>query len=390
MAETPANNVNSTPSGFAARAQGHRLHFLVSGEERLKGLLGLIDSARSDLQLCYYIVVDDAAGRQLRDALLRAVGRGVAVSLLVDGFGSSGSDHLLLPLRESGAKVEVFSPRWSRRYLIRNHQKFAIADGSRAMLGGFNIADAYFASPVEDGWADLGVEIEGPVVADLRLWFDQLMEWVGDPRAQWRAMRRRIRNWQPGTGSVRLLLGGPTRVLNSWAQSVKRDLETATRLDIMTAYFSPSPGMIRRIRKVAGKGPARLVLAGKSDNAATIGASRLLYRRLLECGVGLWEYGASKLHAKLLVVDDAVYVGSANFDMRSLFLNLELMLRIEDAELAGRVRRLIDDHAQGSLAVTPQWYRARSTVWNRMRWTLSWFLVAVLDYTVARRLNLGL
>ena len=84
------------------------------------------------------------------------------------------------------------------------------------------------------------------------------------------------------------------------------------------------------------------------------------------------------------------YFGSANFDMRSILLNLELMVRVEDATLAQKVRDMIDHLEGASRPVTLEWYRREATIFNRMRWRLSWFLVSVIDYTVARRLNLGL
>ena len=96
------------------------------------------------------------------------------------------------------------------------------------------------------------------------------------------------------------------------------------------------------------------------------------------------------MHTKLIVLDDAVYFGSANFDMRSLYLNLELMLRIEDAALADRMRAFVEWQMKGARKITPQLHAERATVWNRFRWGLSWLLVSVLDYTVSRRLNLGL
>jgi cardiolipin synthase len=390
MEERPASVAYCDPPSFEVDAQGHRFDFHADGKARLGALVELIDSAKTDLKLCYYIFVDDMTGRKVRDALLAAQGRGVAVSLIIDGFGSMGSDQLLAPIRDAGGTLLVFSARWNRSYLIRNHQKFVIADEKRALVGGFNISDAYFAPPAENGWNDLGVAIEGPVVIDLLRWFEGLKEWVGNPHAQWRGIRRRVRDWEPGTGPVRLLVGGPARGLNTWARSVKRDLDVASKVDLMIAYFSPSPGMIRRIRRAAMRGDTRLLLAGKSDNAATIGASRLMYRRLLERGAKIWEFDACKLHTKLVVIDDVVYFGSANFDMRSLFINLELMVRVEDPGLAQRVREFIGEHLPASHHITPAWHHKRATIWNRLRWTLSWFLVAVLDYSVARRANLGL
>ena len=156
------------------------------------------------------------------------------------------------------------------------------------------------------------------------------------------------------------------------------------------AYFSPAVRLLARIGRIAKKGRTRLLLAAKSDNGATIGASRILYGKLLKRGARIWEFSPTKLHTKLIVLDDAVYVGSANFDTRSLYINLELMLRIEDKALAERLREYFDQHLPASLPITRELHRQRRTLLNRVRWTLSWFLVNVVDYTVSRRLNLGL
>ena len=90
------------------------------------------------------------------------------------------------------------------------------------------------------------------------------------------------------------------------------------------------------------------------------------------------------------MLDDAVYIGTANFDCRSLYLNQEFILRIEDAAFAERMREFVAWHLPGSIEITPAVHKARATWWNRLRWRLSWFLVAVLDYTLSRRLNLRL
>jgi cardiolipin synthase len=134
----------------------------------------------------------------------------------------------------------------------------------------------------------------------------------------------------------------------------------------------------------------RLVLASRSDNSTTIAAARLLYGPLLRSGVEIYEYQPCRLHMKLLVIDDAVYIGSANFDMRSLFLNLEIMLRIEDAGFASEIRRFIDRNADESEQITLQVHRARRTPFRLIKGWLSYFLVGVLDYKVTRRLNFRL
>jgi cardiolipin synthase len=375
---------------FQVDAQGHRLTFFPDGRERLAALLELIGSATRSLKICFYIFTPDRSGGKVRDALAAAALRGVEVSLIVDGFGADADETFFAPLVESGARFCSFSPRWNLRYLIRNHQKMVVADSRRAMLGGFNVEDSYFAAPGQDGWEDLAFTVDGPVVAQVEQWFDGLEEWSTNPRAQFRSIRRKVRAWDGGEPPVQLLIGGPTRGLSSWARCVGRDLVCGERLDLIMAYFSPPPRLLKRIRRIARRGRTNLVMAAKSDNSTTVGAARALYRRLLHAGARIWEFEPRKLHTKLIVLDDAVYLGSANFDMRSLFLNLEIVLRIEDAALAERMREYVAERIEQSLEITPNLHEERSTVWRRIRWRASWFLVAVLDYTVSRRLNLGL
>jgi cardiolipin synthase A/B len=378
------------PKPFAFVAQGQSLMFHPAGAERLEALLELIGAARERLQVSFYIFAGDGSGIAVRDALAAAAARGVDVSLIVDGFGTPAREAFFRPLREAGGRFCWFSPRWTQRYLIRNHQKIVIADGRIAMIGGFNVADDYFGKPENGAWSDLAITIEGSAVDALTQWFVQLERWTRDPRPRWRTIRNMVRDWQAGDGPVRVLIGGPTRGLSSWARCVRADLTRARRLSMLMAYFSPSNRLVRLIGRVARRERALLVLAGKSDNGATIGATRSLYDYLLRRRAQVWEFEATKLHTKMIVIDDVCYFGSANFDMRSLYLNLEVMLRIEDRALAERLTQYIEDHLTGSRKITPLLHKERAGLLNRVRWNLSWFLVAVVDYTVSRRLNLGL
>ncbi len=392
MDDPPSNRDSGycAPSPFAVEAQGQTLSFYPDGRDRLEKLIALIEEARDSLKLCFYIFAEDDVSTLVRDALAAAAERGVDVYLVIDSFGASADDAFFAPLVDAGGTYCRFSANWSQRYLIRNHQKMAIADGARAMIGGFNIADAYFKGPGEDGWHDLAIVIEGDCVKRLCDWFDQLERWTASEHHRWRAIRRMLREWDPGDGPVQWLIGGPTRGLSSWARCVSRDLSTCSRLDMVMAYFSPPKSLLKRIGNSARKGETRLVMAAKSDNGATIGASRSLYHGLLKRGAQIYEFEPRKLHMKLIVLDDAVYLGSANFDMRSLYVNLELMLRIEDRGLADRMRQFIDGHIPASTEITPALHARRSGLWTRIKWNLSWFLVAVVDYTVSRKLNLGL
>ncbi|HSQ94763.1 MAG TPA: phosphatidylserine/phosphatidylglycerophosphate/cardiolipin synthase family protein [Croceibacterium sp.] len=378
------------PEPFQVTAQGQELCFFPSGSGRLEQLLKLVDEAETSLKLAFYIYADDGCGRKVRERLVAAARRGVKVSLIVDGFGAAVNDAFFAEFKDAGGRFCIFSPHWNPTYVIRNHQKIVVADDRIAMLGGFNIEEDYFAPPEKNGWRDLAFTVEGSLVERVAAWFEQLEQWTRDPHAHFRSIRRRVRAWDPGTAPVQLLIGGPTIGLSTWSRSVSRDLIHGERLDMIMAYFAPAYRLRKRIRRIAEKGHTRLILAGKSDNAATIGASRTLYKKLLRARAHIYEFQACKLHTKVIVLDDSVYIGSANFDMRSLYVNLEIMVRIEDPALADRMRQFVGEHIPASLHITPAIYREWATPLNRVRWWLSWFLTSVVDYSVSRNINLGL
>ncbi|WP_267379225.1 MULTISPECIES: phosphatidylserine/phosphatidylglycerophosphate/cardiolipin synthase family protein [unclassified Sphingomonas] len=376
---------------------GNRLTLLTEGATRWAALIATVEGARTSLRALYYIYADDAAGRAFGDALIAAAGRGVRVTLIVDGFGSEEAErHVAFArLREAGITVCVFSPRLGRRYLLRNHQKLLLADGetgrARIMIGGFNIEEDYFGKPEDAAWRDLGLVVEGAAAGRMSPYFDALHEWVMRPKGKLRHLNHALTRYSETDGPLRWLIGGPTRRLSPWARTVRTDMRRASRIDVIAGYFTPSPTMLRRLDR-AGRRDAgvRIVTAAKSDNNATVAAARFTYAGLLRKGVRIFEYAATKLHTKLYVIDSAVHVGSANFDMRSLFINLELMLRIEDAAFADHVRAYIEGEIADSGEVTAALYKARTGWWQRLRQFGAYLLIAVLDPGVSRGLNFGI
>jgi cardiolipin synthase A/B len=366
-----------------------RLLLLADGPQRLDALIGLIDGATESLRILYYIWDDDESGRRVRDALVAARERGVSVSLLVDGFGVSAGEKFFAPLVDGGCRFCRFVPRWGRRYLLRNHQKLALADDRRVIVGGFNISDEYFGKLEDGAWRDIGLEVEGPSVAGLADYFDALYRWAEGPHGSIRALRRMLSLHSRNDGRLNWLFGGPTRRLSPWARSVKRDMMGARRLDMVMAYFAPSRAMLRRIYGIARRGCARIVTASKSDNRATIGAARHFYWRLLRRGAEVYEYQPARLHTKLIIIDDVVHIGSANFDLRSLYLNLEMMLRVDDPGFAAAMRAFVEHEIADSRRITPEAHRADRTLWNRVVWAIAHFVVATADYNLSRRLNFG-
>jgi cardiolipin synthase A/B len=369
---------------------GHVLNVLHAPSERLAALLLLIAAARHKIVLSMYMFHNDTSGTEVRDALAEAALRGVKVELLVDSFGSANVPASFFhPVAEAGGKYHFFSSRWRLSYLIRNHQKLLIIDDAHALVGGYNITDQYFGRRGNQSWEDLGIILSGPEVARISGYMAELLELSADGGVRLLALRRLIKEWRPGNGPLQWLVGGPSNRISPWALSLKRDLQHAKVIDIVAAYFSPTQTILRRLSgAVRNGGEVRLVLAGKTDNGATIGAARILYGYLLKRQVQIREYQPRLLHTKLLVIDNASYVGSANLDIRSLFINKELMLRIEDAGLAAYLRELAAELAQEAEVQTADMHRARLSWFNRMHWSLAYLLVNSVDYNIGRRISL--
>jgi cardiolipin synthase len=385
------------PSSLSSRmvtVDGNRLLLLPDGPDRLEGLLDLIGNARSSVRLLYYMFAGDFSGKRVREALLAACKRGVSVSILVDDFGSSANpDSFFTGLRDAGATVCRFHPAWGRRYLLRNHQKMLLIDGdtseSRVLVGGFNIEDDYFRASDEGGWRDIGLIVFGPAAGRLTPYYDSLMGWALRKHARIRELRSIITRYSETSGKLQWQFGGPMRRVSPWAVSTTRDLSQGCDVEVIAAYFAPPWGMLKRIARAGTNGRARIITASKSDNTATIFAARFTYNQLMKRGVEIFEYQRTKLHTKLLVFDDEVHIGSSNFDIRSLYLNMEMMLRVDDAEFTTLMRVYFEGELDDSQAITPEAWKKQRTLFNRLKWGLSFFLVTAVDYTVTRRLNFG-
>jgi cardiolipin synthase len=372
-----------------AEVAGTRLTLVEGGEERLSLLLFMIEGARHSVRVLFYMLDGDAAGEAVRDALVRAARRGCEVTVVLDGFGSDISPAFFRPLEEAGGTSCLFHPRLGVRYLLRNHQKLIVVDDREALIGGANITVDYLNDRSERRWRDLWLHLDGTAVRAAARYFDALHEWTAASRPRLRDLRRLLLRHTQRKGALQWRYSGPVRRGHPWTVGLAREFQTARRLDMISAYFSPPFAMLRRLGRLGQRGEVRIITAARSDNNATIAAARHTYSRLLRNRVRMFEFVTEKLHTKLVIVDDVVHIGSANFDFRSLYLNLEMMLRIEDAGFAAQMRGYFERQLAECQEITPALHRERATWWKRLKWTFSHFLVTAVDYTVTRRLNFG-
>lgn len=358
---------------------GNRLTLLQNGEEYFPSLVSAIDASTVEVFLETYIFADDETGSLVADALARAASRGVAVHILLDGFGARDfAGRLRNMLISSGAQVLVFRPeispwRLRRSRLRRMHRKLVCIDGALAFVGGINIIDDFHTPRQTPPRYDYAVRIEGVLASEVRAQAAKLWS-----RVAWAAFGRRLHGFDALMGTSRA--EGPARVGRGGdgqraALLVRdnirhrNDIEDAylkligrARKEILiaNAYFFPG----RRFRQALIAAARRrvrvvLLLQGRVEYVLLHYASRALYGSLLDAGVEIYEYYRSFLHAKVAVIDAHwASVGSSNIDPFSLLLAREANVFVDDRHFAVQLHEsLIDAMTQGAHPVPPQRWR---------------------------------
>jgi cardiolipin synthase len=363
--------------------------WLCAGQEIFPAMLKAMAAAQKSIRLEIYIYSDGKVGRQFLETLLAAAQRGVQVQVLVDALGSwLLSDDFFEPLVAAGGEVRRFNPLHLWRFGVRNHRKLLVCDDATIFIGGFNVADEYDGDGVTRGWCDVGVRIENPNLAvELAASFDELFvlsDFRRNPLMRLRAFKRKRKPLNQPAGE--LLLSHPGRGAGPFQTALYQDLAKAREVRIVSAYFLPTRRVRRDLMRVARRGGrVQLILAGQSDILVSQLAARSLYHRLLKAGVEIYEYQPQVLHAKLVLSDGVVYVGSSNLDIRSLNLNYELMLRLEDKTVAVEARGIFERLLKHSQRIELRQWRKLQTFWQR--WQNHWahFLLTRIDPFVALR-----
>jgi cardiolipin synthase len=361
--------------------------WLRTGHDVFPAMLAAIEAARESICLETYIYSADRLGEQFREALIRACRRGVSVRVIYDALGSFGLPGAFFdPLRAAGGAVRQFNPLSFNRLGIRDHRKLLVCDRQIAFIGGFNIAAEYDGDGVTSGWCDLGMKIEGPLTGELVAAFDEMFGRADFQYKRFMLLRKFDAKKTIAAPHEQLLLSGPGRGRNPIKHALKNDLARARTVQIIVAYFLPTWNIRRQLVQVVRHGGSvQLILAGKSDVALSLLAGQSLYRRLLKTGVQILEYQPQILHAKLFIIDDVVYVGSANLDQRSLNINYELMIRFENKEMAVNAREIFASTLQHCQPITAEGWRKSRSIWQRLKQHWAYLVLVRIDPYIARR-----
>jgi cardiolipin synthase A/B len=356
-------------------------------DESFEAMLRAIQQADHSVRLEMYIYTASPIGERFREALVHAAERGVRVRVLLDALGCVRlSQRFWDPLSEKGGQVRWFNPLSLGRYGIRNHRKLLACDESVAIVGGHNISTEYEGDGVTRGWFDFALEVEGDLARELAWSFDALYALADFRHRRFARFRRSVTNKTVSTSHGQMILIGPGYTPRSHKAALVKDLKSARAIRIIAAYFLPTRSIRQAMMKVARSGgKVQIILPSKSDIPLMQIAGRRFYHQLMAAGVELYEFQPQILHGKLVVADQLVYAGSANLDRRSFFGNYELLLRIQDKDLAAEASRIFANTLAHCKRVDPGAWRKSRTFWNKLMERWAYFLFARVDAVISWR-----
>ncbi len=340
---------------------GNHLDVLHNGDEAMPRMLEAIRGAQHSISLASYIFEATGIGGDFVTELSHAVKRGVQVRVMVDDAGTRYSwPPVVGALAKAGVIARRFMPNRMILRLItmnlRNHRKILVVDGKTAFTGGMNIREGNMVSrKPPHAVHDLHFGVTGPIVAQIQrvfaedwafctgetldgpLWFPEL----------------------PATGSASVIgiVDGPDEDMEVMPAAFFAALNAAREeVKIITPYFLPNAVLMAALRLCAVRGVKVTILTPAENNIPFVGwASQTLYPDLLAVDCRIFESPAPFDHSKLFLIDGVwSFLGSTNWDPRSLRLNFEFNLACHDAELCQRLTAEVDAKLAQSREITSE------------------------------------
>lgn len=327
---------------------GNHARFYTYGIDFLHDLLQDIGKAQHHIHLEFFIIVDDAIGYLVRDALLDAVKRGIIVRLIYDDVGCwSVPNKFFSEMEKGGIHVTCFQPvrfpSLAHRVNYRNHRKLSIIDGCVGYIGGMNLALRYVRGTKDGEWRDMQMRLRGGGVYGMQLvfltdWFIAAQQLITDKRYYPSVM-----NEENKRGAlVQIVVSAPFEIWPNIMYGYNKILLNAKKyVYLQTPYFMPTQSIIEAMQTAAMSGvKIQLMVPRKPGGFWITWANESYFAEMLRAGVEIYLYTPGMLHSKVIIADDHFCsVGSANLDFRSMLDTFEANAFIYDAEIAFQVKQ---------------------------------------------------
>lgn len=314
------------------KTMGNRVQFFTDGQLAFENYCEAIRSAEKEIHILTYILGDDEVGRTILNLLTEKAQEGVRVRLLVDALGSFYRPKKRIEkLREAGGEVSTFMPAfpfqthgWAN---LRNHRKIAVFDNRRCILGGRNLDERFMGKRFVGQFFDFGAFYEGPIVEYLNGVF--ISDWLFASKQKLEDLQDLITEAPSAVGDSEVvgIASGPDIVGDLLYERIVNVIqEFKAELILITPYFIPDEVLLRSLVVKARSGKKITLIIPEKSNWKVVDFARTQYlRELHHAGVNIQLFTDGMLHAKVILADQEVAIhGSANFDIRSLFVNFEI------------------------------------------------------------------
>ncbi|NLL69704.1 MAG: cardiolipin synthase [Epulopiscium sp.] len=373
-------------SNNALYSSNNSVKILVDGDEKFHHLIESIRNAKQYIHMEYYIIRNDALGKEIVSLLAEKAAEGVEVKLLYDGMGCIWLPRKFFnPIIKAGGQVCAFFPPFipylNLRMNFRNHRKICIIDGQEGFVGGLNIGVEYLGLSKKFGyWRDTHLLIRGHAVDSLQARF--LLDW------NFSSIQNKITDRKPyfpeksqvGNTGIQIVSSGPDSKWHGIKNGfIKMIMEAEKNIYIQTPYFVPDDSILEALKVAALSGvDVRIMIPNKPDHPFVYWASLSYIAELLQAGARCYTYEKGFIHCKTMTVDGLVNtVGTANMDIRSFKLNFEVNAFVYDPAVTKKLEKIFIQDIQDSEEITIEKYKKRP-YWIRFKESISRLLSPIL------------
>ncbi len=386
--------VSEQEAAYSGRAgQQERVLSIDDNMDALLWRLRLINAAQERIVLCTFDFRDDDSGRDIMAALFQAAERGVDVRIMVDGINGTlyltGSGNFRELAAHENVQVKFYNPvnlllPWKINY--RMHDKYLIADDYAYILGGRNTNNLFLGNYADSYNEDRDILVyetvpgEGCSYRQLQQYFDQIWNLPcaepyritvygkGVLEEHYLAVRETYPEafaeieWEKETVETQgiELCTNPMKPENKspqlWDRLIK-EMEQGKDIVIQTPYIICSRAMYQDLTDITNEAEVGLIINAVEGGANPFGCTDYLNQRnrIHSTGIHTYEYlGGQALHTKTILIENNIsIVGSCNLDMRSVYLDTEMMLVIDCEELNASIRSQTEELKEHSRHIFP-------------------------------------
>ncbi|HDR7635474.1 MULTISPECIES: cardiolipin synthase [Bacillus] len=338
---------------FPLRQSDFRLY--TYGNDLYDALFTDIKQAKHHVHVLFFIVKNDDISRTFLKLLIDKAQEGIEVRLLLDRFGSHYlSKEAIYSLQKHGVSFS-FCHKVKFPFLFfsanqRNHRKITVIDGKIGYIGGFNIGEEYLGHNQRLGlWRDYHLRLTGEGIQDLQKQF--LHDWLDDTDQNLLDSSLYFPMQQPGTILHRFIPTDGAYLQNTFLHLIE---SAKKELFIGTPYFIPGKKIMNALLKARKRGVQITILVPQKADHALVREAKFPYcRKLIQAGCDIYAFQQGFFHAKIIIVDDHTCdIGTANFDMRSIYINHEINCLLYDKHFIQEVKSKFEEDLERSLLLS--------------------------------------